>query len=113
MLIIQQCIFNQEDFPKINRSTSLNMELEKISTWIKLNKLTLNVEKTTKYMIFHKRRKIYYISLKINNTEIANRSLRVKTSHVQKCNCSGDTKNLFLIHGIGCIYLKLKEHMVF
>ena len=41
MLMIQQ-----EDFPKINRSTSINMELEKkISTWIKLNQLTLNVEK--------------------------------------------------------------------
>ena len=37
--------FNQEDFPKINRSTSINMELEKLSIWLKLNKLTLNVEK--------------------------------------------------------------------
>ena len=35
--------FNQEDFPNINRSTSINVELEKLSTW--LNKLTLNVEK--------------------------------------------------------------------
>ena len=51
MLMIHQCIFNQEDFPKINRSTSI-----KNSTWIKPNQLTLNVEKT-KYMIFHKRRK--------------------------------------------------------
>ena len=51
MLMIHQCIFNQEDFPKINRSTSI-----KNSTWINLNQLTLNVEKT-KYMIFHKRRK--------------------------------------------------------
>ena len=51
MLMMHQCIFNQEDFPKINRSTSI-----KNSTWIKLNQLTLNVEKT-KYMIFHKRRK--------------------------------------------------------
>ena len=45
MLIIQQFIFNQEKFPKINRSTSINMELEKISTWLKLNKRTLNVYK--------------------------------------------------------------------
>ena len=45
MLMIEQCIFNQEDFSKINRSTSINMELEKNSTWIKLNKLTLNVFK--------------------------------------------------------------------
>ena len=46
--------FNQADFPKINRSTSINRELEKLSIWLKLNKLTLNVEKT-KYMIFRKR----------------------------------------------------------
>ena len=51
MLMMHQCIFNQEDFPKINSSTSI-----KNSTWIKLNQHTLNVEKT-KYMIFHKRRK--------------------------------------------------------
>ena len=37
--------FNQEDFPKINRSASINMELEKLSIWLKLNKLTLNVGK--------------------------------------------------------------------
>ena len=40
MLMMHQCIFNQEDFPKINKSTSL-----KNSTWIKLNQLTLDVEK--------------------------------------------------------------------
>ena len=51
MLMMHQCIFNLEDFPKINRSTSI-----KNSRWIMLNQLTLNVEKT-KYMIFHKRRK--------------------------------------------------------
>ena len=62
--------FNQEDFPKINRSTSINMELEKLSIWLKLNKLTLNVGK--KYMIFRKHRKIDYLSFKINNNEIAN-----------------------------------------
>ena len=44
MLMIHQCIFNQENFPTINRSTTINMELEKISTWIKLNQLTLNVK---------------------------------------------------------------------
>ena len=58
MIMIHQCIFNQEDFPKINRSTSINIELEKNSTCIKLDQLTLHVEKKTKYMIFHKRRKI-------------------------------------------------------
>ena len=63
--------FNLEDFPNQNRSTSINAELEKISTWLKLNKLTLNVEKS-KYMIFHKRRKIDPLSLTINNNEISN-----------------------------------------
>ena len=48
------------------------MELEKLSTWLKLNKLTLNVKKQLKYMIFRKRRKIDYISLKTNNNEIVN-----------------------------------------
>ena len=63
--------FNQENFPKINRSKSIDVDLEKLSTWLKLNKLTLNVDKT-KYMIFRKRRKMDYLCLKINNNEIAN-----------------------------------------
>ena len=71
MLMIQQFILIKKTFLKINRSTSINIELEKLSIWLKLNKLTLNVEKT-KYMIFRKRRKIDYLSLKINNNEIAN-----------------------------------------
>ena len=50
---------NQEEFPKINRGTSINVELEKLSTWFELNKLTLNVDK--KYMIFRKRRKKDYL----------------------------------------------------
>ena len=70
MLMIQQFILIKKS-PKINRSTSINMELEKLSIWLKLNKLTLNVEKT-KYMIFRHRRKIDYLSLKLNNNEIAN-----------------------------------------
>ena len=41
MLMIQQFIFNQEDFPKINRSTSINMELEKIRTWLNKNSALL------------------------------------------------------------------------
>ena len=66
--------FCQEDFSKINRSTSINMELEKLIAWLKLNKLTLNVEKT-KYLIFRKRRKIDFLSLKINNNENVNKYL--------------------------------------
>ena len=47
------------------------MELEKLSAWLKLNKLTLNIE-NTKYMISRKRIHIDHLSLKINNNEIAN-----------------------------------------
>ena len=38
--------FNLEDFPAQNRSMVINNELERVNTWLKLNKLTLNVEKT-------------------------------------------------------------------
>ena len=79
MLMIQQFILIKKS-PKINRSTSINMELEKLSIWLKLNKLTLNVEKT-KYMIFRKRRKIDYLSLKINNNEIANVNQSLFSGH--------------------------------
>ena len=48
------------------------MELEKLSTWLKQNKLTLNVENTIYNMIFRKCRKIYYLCLKINKNETAN-----------------------------------------
>ena len=47
-------------YEKIIRSTSTNMEPEKLIIWLKLNKFTLNVEKT-KYMIFRKRRKIDFL----------------------------------------------------
>ena len=44
MLMIQQFILIKKT-PKINRITSMNMELEKLIAWLKLNKLTLYVEK--------------------------------------------------------------------
>ena len=47
--------FNLEDFPLHNRHIEINTELHKVNTWLKVNKLSLNVEKT-KCMIFHKRR---------------------------------------------------------
>ena len=40
---------------KVNE-LKINTELNKISMWLKLNKLSLNVQKT-KYMIFHSKRK--------------------------------------------------------
>ena len=37
--------FNLEDFPANNREIAINKELDKVNVWLKLNKLTLNVEK--------------------------------------------------------------------
>ena len=58
--------FNLEDFPEQNKCIFINNELGKVNTWLNLNKLTLNVEKT-KCMLFHKRRKVIPLQLKIHN----------------------------------------------
>ena len=47
--------FNFEDFPANNREIAINKELDKVNVWLKINKLTLNVEKT-KCMFFRKKR---------------------------------------------------------
>ena len=44
--------FNLNDFPLINREVEINSELEKVNTWLKLNKLVTNVDKS-KCMFFH------------------------------------------------------------
>ena len=49
--------FNLNDFPLINREVEINSELEKMNTWLKLNKFAINVDKS-KCMFFHKRRAI-------------------------------------------------------
>ena len=61
--------FNLEDFPSIDRETLINTELNKIDTWLKLNKLTMNVDKS-KSMLFHKRRKVNPINIKIDHRTI-------------------------------------------
>ena len=61
--------FNLEDFPALNREQEINKELEKLNLWFKLNKLTLNVDKT-KCMFFHKRRAVPFINLSMNNIPI-------------------------------------------
>ena len=38
--------FNFYDFPLANWETEINCELEKVNTWLKLNKLAINVKKT-------------------------------------------------------------------
>ena len=62
---------SKQDFDVL--SNRINFELSKISDWLSINKLSLNVDKT-KYMIFHNRqRKVdsyNQLSLKINDTPI-------------------------------------------
>ena len=48
--------FNLEDFDLLTRETDINRELEKVNIWLKLNKLSLNTQKT-KLMLFHRKQK--------------------------------------------------------
>ena len=48
--------FNIEDFDTNNLEAEINKELKQVNTWLKVNKLSLNVGKT-KIMIFHRKRK--------------------------------------------------------
>ena len=48
--------FNREHFTPHNANLEINNELNKVMNWLKLNKLSLNVQKT-KYMTFHKSQK--------------------------------------------------------
>ena len=48
--------FNLEEFDHLNKERDINGELEKVNTWLKLNKLSLNAQKT-KLMVFHRMQK--------------------------------------------------------
>ena len=64
--------FNLEDFDKQYLERDITNELNQINVWLKMNKLSLNAEKT-KLMVFHvKQRKVAPISIHINNTKIEN-----------------------------------------
>ena len=62
--------FNLEDFPALNWEQKINKVLEKLNLWFKLNKLTLNVNKTKCMFFFHKRRAVPSINLSMNNIPI-------------------------------------------
>ena len=63
--------FNLEDFDWQNLDNVINSEIEKNNLWLKLDKLSLNADKT-KYMIFHtNQRMIPLIALSINRKLIA------------------------------------------
>ena len=62
--------FNLEDFDSHNTEADINAELEKVNTWLKLNKLSLNAQKT-KLMLFHRKQKhVNDVNVKIDNTMI-------------------------------------------
>ena len=62
--------FNLEDFDLLTRETGINRKLEKVNIWLKLNKLSLNTQKT-KLMLFHRKQKHFNkISVVINGIEI-------------------------------------------
>ena len=62
--------FNLEDFDSHNTEADINAELEKVNTWLKLNKLSLNAQKT-KLMLFHRKQKhVTDVNVKIDNTMI-------------------------------------------
>ena len=49
--------FNLEDFDFENTEKHINAELEKVNTWLKLNKLSLNVQKTNSWCFIKNRKK--------------------------------------------------------
>ena len=62
--------FNLEDFTHLNMENEINDEIEKITIWLKVNKLSLNVQKT-KLMIFHRKQKhIQNLNISINGINI-------------------------------------------
>ena len=62
--------FNLEEFEYLNRERDINTELKKVNTWLKLNKLSLNAQKT-KLMIFHRKQKqVDEINVQLNGTQI-------------------------------------------
>ena len=58
-----------EDFEITYRELATKAELDKVNVWLKLNKLTVNVEKT-KCVWYHKRRKPNPIKLVLNGKQI-------------------------------------------
>ena len=62
--------FNLEDFDAHNTEADIIAELEKVNTWLKLNKLSLNAQKT-KLMLFHRKQKhVNDVNVTIDNTMI-------------------------------------------
>ena len=62
--------FNIENFTHLNMENEINDEIEKITIWLKVNKFSLNVQKT-KLMIFHRKQNhIQNLNISINGINI-------------------------------------------
>ena len=62
--------FNLEDFDPTCIEADITNELEKVNIWLKLNKLSLNTQKT-KLMVFHRKQKnVREINLSIDHNQI-------------------------------------------
>ena len=62
--------FNLEEFDHLNKEGDINGELDYMNIWLKLNKLSLNAQKT-KLMVFHgKQKHVDEINVQINGTKI-------------------------------------------
>ena len=62
--------FNLEDFDPTCLEADITNELEKVNIWLKLNKLSLNTQKT-KSMVFHQKQKnVREINLSIDHNQI-------------------------------------------
>ena len=60
---------NIEDYKTHSKEAALNKVTNKLNIWVRLNKLSLNVEKT-KCIFFHKKRTPPVINFLINNRDI-------------------------------------------
>ena len=73
-LVEPLCTFTTDSHDNINDQTSkaINYELELITDWLGLNKLSLNAKKTKMIIFHHRQRNISQLNLKlcINNTQI-------------------------------------------
>ena len=62
--------FNLKDFDSDNVSNEINNELEKITKWLQINKLSLNTQKS-KLMVLHRKQKhIKELNIVINGRKI-------------------------------------------
>ena len=60
--------FNLKDFDSNNFEIEINAELQKVSLWLKKNKLSLNLDKT-RLMIFHRQQeRVKEFNIIINDT---------------------------------------------